>query len=92
MRRKVKIMGTVYRKSFTKLLPVGGEVIVRKGERLARSNDAKATACTVPMGGGRGRRAEPDYRDRRHVYGEVSRPRLGYRGNRRENGAPRSVL
>ena len=34
-------MGTVFRKSFTKPLPAGAEIITRKGERLARWIDSK---------------------------------------------------
>jgi integrase len=44
-------MGTVYRKTFTKPLPAGAEIIVRKGERLARCKDAKGKARTAPMVG-----------------------------------------
>jgi len=44
-------MGTVYRKTFTKPLPAGAEIIVRKGERLARWKDAKGKARTAPMVG-----------------------------------------
>jgi len=29
-------MGTVYRKTFTKPLPAGAKIIVRKGERFAK--------------------------------------------------------
>ena len=34
-------MGTAYRKTFTKLLPDGAKIIVRKGQRLAEWKDAK---------------------------------------------------
>ena len=33
-------MGTVYRKTFTKPLPAGAEVFIRKGERFARDETA----------------------------------------------------
>src|SRR5215469_3585927 len=44
-------MGTVYRKTFTKPLPAGAEIFVRKGEQLARWKDAKGKARTAPMVG-----------------------------------------
>jgi len=44
-------MGTVYRKTFTKPLPAGAEIIVRKGERLARWKDSKGKARTAPIAG-----------------------------------------
>jgi integrase len=44
-------MGTVYRKTFTKPLPAGAEIIVRKGERLARWKDAKGKARMAPIAG-----------------------------------------
>lgn len=47
-------MGSVYRKSTTKLLPLAAELITRKGERLARWKDAKGRARTAPMTTGRG--------------------------------------
>jgi integrase len=50
-------MGTVYRKTFTKPLPAGAEIIVRKGERLARWKDAKGKARMAPIAGERA--AEP---------------------------------
>ncbi len=34
-------MGTVFKKTFTKPLPAGTEIVTRKGERLARWKDAK---------------------------------------------------
>ncbi len=39
-------MGTVYRKTFTKPLPAGAELFVRKGERFARFKDAKGRSRT----------------------------------------------
>jgi integrase len=46
-------MGTVYRKSITRPLPPGAEIIVRKGERLARWRDAKGKTRTAPITTGR---------------------------------------
>jgi hypothetical protein len=46
-------MGTVYRKTFTKSLPPGAEIIVRKGERFARWKDAKGKRRITPMTTGR---------------------------------------
>ena len=42
-------MGTVYRKTFTKPLPAGAEIIVRKGQRLAEWKDAKGKTRTAPV-------------------------------------------
>ena len=42
-------MGTVYRKTFTKRLPAGAEVLVRKGERLARWKDRRGKTRTAPL-------------------------------------------
>ncbi len=39
-------MGTVYRKTFTKPLPAGAELFVRKGEQFARFKDAKGRSRT----------------------------------------------
>jgi len=50
-------MGTVYRKTFTKPLPAGAEIIVRKGERLARWKDSKGKARMAPVAGDKA--AEP---------------------------------
>jgi integrase len=44
-------MGTVYRESVTRPFPVGAEIIVRKGERLARWKDANGKTRTAPMVG-----------------------------------------
>jgi integrase len=40
-------VGTVFKKTFTKPLPMGAEIIVRKGERLARWKNAKGKARTA---------------------------------------------
>ncbi len=48
-RTKDKIMGTVYKKSFTKPLPAGTKIIVRKGQRLAEWIDAKGKRRTAPL-------------------------------------------
>ncbi len=47
-------MGTVFRKSFTKPLPAGGEIITRKGQRLARWIDSKRRKRIAPVSAGVG--------------------------------------
>ena len=42
-------MGSVYLKTFTKPLPAGAEIFVRKGERFARWKDRKGKARTAPL-------------------------------------------
>ena len=42
-------MGSVYKKTFTKPLPEGAEILTRKGERLARWKDAKGKTRTAPI-------------------------------------------
>jgi integrase len=42
-------MGTVYRRTFTKPLPAGADIIVRKGQRLAKWKDGKDRARTEPV-------------------------------------------
>ena len=42
-------MGTVYKESFTKPLPPGAEILIRKGQRFARWKDAKGRSRTAPM-------------------------------------------
>jgi integrase len=42
-------MGTVFRKTFTRPLPAEAEIVVRKGERLARWKDRKAKVRTAPL-------------------------------------------
>ena len=44
-------MGTVYKKTFTKPLPTGAKIIVRKGKRLAEWKDAKGKTRTAPLTG-----------------------------------------
>ena len=46
-------MGTVYRKTATKPLPAGAELLDRKGETLARWKDAKGKARTAGVTVGR---------------------------------------
>ncbi len=46
---KGEIMGTVYKETFTKPLPTGAKIIVRKGQRLAQWQDAKGKTRTVPL-------------------------------------------
>ena len=42
-------MATVFKKCFTKPLPTGAKVIVRKGQRLAQWQDAKGKTRTAPL-------------------------------------------
>ena len=42
-------MGTIYKGAFTKPLPAGAKIIVRKGERLAEWKDAKGKIQTAPL-------------------------------------------
>ena len=42
-------MGTVYKETFTKPLPAGARIIVRKGRRLAEWKDAKGKTRTAPL-------------------------------------------
>ncbi len=42
-------MGTVYKETFTKPLPAGAKIIVRKGRRLAEWKDAKGKTRTAPL-------------------------------------------
>ncbi len=42
-------MGTVYKETFTKPLPAGAKIIVRKGRRLAQWQDAKSKTRTAPL-------------------------------------------
>jgi integrase len=42
-------MGTVYKETFTKPLPAGAKIIVRKGQRLAEWLDAKGKRRTAPL-------------------------------------------
>ncbi len=42
-------MGTVFKKTVTKSLPVGAKIIVRKGQRLAEWIDAKQKRRTAPV-------------------------------------------
>src|SRR4051794_23088022 len=46
-------MGSVFRKSFTKPVPPGAEIIARQGVRLARWRDAKGKLRTAPLTTGR---------------------------------------
>src|SRR5208282_5503392 len=49
VRLKGEIMGTVYKETFTKPLPAGAKIIVRKGQRLAQWQDAKGKTRTAPL-------------------------------------------
>ncbi len=42
-------MGSVLRKSYTKPVPPGAEIITRKGERLARWRDSRGKVRTAPL-------------------------------------------
>jgi hypothetical protein len=42
-------MGTVYKETFTKPLPGGARIIVRKGRQLAEWKDAKGKTRTTPL-------------------------------------------
>jgi integrase len=42
-------MGNVYKETFTKPLPAGARIIVRKGRRLAEWKDAKGKTRTAPL-------------------------------------------
>ncbi len=42
-------MGTVFKKTVTRPLPPGAEIIVRKGERLARWKDRRGKTRTAPL-------------------------------------------
>jgi integrase len=46
-------MGTVYKKSVTKPLPLGAELLVKGGERIARWKPAKGKSRTAPVTTGR---------------------------------------
>jgi len=46
---KGEIMGTVYKETFTKPLPTGAKIIVRKGRRFAQWQDAKGKTRTAPL-------------------------------------------
>ncbi len=42
-------MGAVYKKTVTRPLPAGAEIIERKGERLARWKDRRGRTRTAPL-------------------------------------------
>src|SRR5438046_3150213 len=42
-------MGSVFKKTVTRPLPPGAEIVVRKGARLARWRDAKGKANMAPL-------------------------------------------
>jgi len=87
-------MGTVYRKSFTKPLPTGAEIIMRTGKRFARWKDAKGKSRTAPLTTGtdgtdrivvEARTFTAKYRDGSNVVREVAT-------GCRDETAARSVL
>src|SRR5262245_44752711 len=47
-------MGTVYRKTVTKAVPAGAEVVTRKGSRFARWKDRRGRTRTAPLTVGQG--------------------------------------
>ena len=87
-------MGTVYRKSFTKPLPTGADIIVRTGQRFARWKDGKGKTRTAPLTTGtdgadrivvEARTFTAKYRDGTNVVREVAT-------GCRDETAARSVL
>ena len=42
-------MGTVYKETFTKPLPAGAKILVRKGPRFAQWQDAKGKTRMAPL-------------------------------------------
>ena len=84
-------MGTVYKETFTKPLPVGAKIIVRKGKRLAEWKDAKGKTRTAPLTAAGDRIAveagtyTAKYRDGRNVVRKVAT-------GCRDETAARSVL
>jgi hypothetical protein len=46
---KGEIMGTVCKETYTKPLPAGAKIIVRKRQRLAEWKDAKGKTRTAPL-------------------------------------------
>jgi hypothetical protein len=42
-------MGTVYKETYTKPLPAGAKIILRKGRRFAEWKDAKGKTQTAPL-------------------------------------------
>src|SRR5262245_41247055 len=50
---KLETATSVLKKQVTKALPLGAEIVVRKGERLARWKDAKGKKRTAPLTTGR---------------------------------------
>ena len=87
-------MGTVYRKTATKPLPTGADIIVRTGRRFARWKDAKGKSRTAPLTTGidgtdrivvEARTFTAKYRDGSNVVREVAT-------GCRDETAARSVL
>lgn len=84
-------MGTVYKETFTKPLPAGAKIIVRKGQRLAQWQDAKGKTRTAPLTVGGDRIAveagtyTAKYRDGSGIVRKVT---TGYR----DESAARSIL
>ncbi len=48
-RTKGEIMGTVFKKTFTKSLSAGAKIIIRKGQRFAEWTDTKGKRRTAPV-------------------------------------------
>ena len=70
------MMGTVFKRTSTKPLPVGAELFVRKGERCARWKTAKGktkTASVVTPTEGEVRGAGTNCRRDSDLHGEIPR-------------------
>src|SRR4051795_9448820 len=59
-------MGSVFKKTVTRPIPTGVEIIVRKGEKLARWRDGKGKLRTAPLTTGRD--GEERIRDESSTY------------------------
>ena len=88
-------MGSVFKKSVTKPLPDGAEIITRKGEKLARWKDAKGKTRTAPLTDAGNRiRVESGtwYAKLRDGSGIIVEVPTGCRqGDRRARQAPRNL-
>jgi integrase len=87
-------MGTVYKKTATKPMPQGAEILIRGGQRVARWKDAKGKTRTTPTTIGRDGRERivvtartftAKYRDGQGIVREVAT-------GCRDEGAARNVL
>ncbi len=64
-------MGTVFKKSYTKPLPDGAKIIIRKGRRLAEWIDGRGKRRTAPLTVDGNR--EPDRRGSRNLHRKIPR-------------------